>query len=311
MNITRINLNLLVALNALLTERHVTRAGERIGITQSAMSNALNQLRDLFQDELLVRRPKSMVPTARALELAPQLRQVLEQVQSLVNNQQGFDVSTAERVFTVGMSDYAEFVLLPKLCQKLREMAPGVTLKVRHINQLGDSIPFETGEIELGVGLMGEKSAQLRSDVLFSAQAMCIARANHPLMKKPLTVESYLQAEHLRIVYQNDPLPTGTDLALKKLGLERKSPMSIPHLLPALFTLRETDLMVTFPEPITAELAKKLGLAMQKTPFAVPNTEVVQAWHRQLDNDQGHAWLRSIIREVAGPILTLDFLIEK
>lgn len=299
MNISRINLNLLVALNALLTERHVTRAGEKIGITQSAMSNALNQLRDIFQDELLVRRPKSMVPTARALELAPKLRQVLEQVQSLVNDQQGFDPSKAERVFVIGMSDYSEFVILPTLCRQLREIAPGITIKVRHINQLGDSLPFESGEIELGIGLMGEKSAQLNSELLFKAPIVCIARADHPLMKKPLTLEKYLKADHLRIVYQNDPLPTGTDLALKKLGATRKSPVSLPHLLPALFTLRDTDLLVTFPEPLTAEFASKLGLTMQPAPFEVSPTEVFLAWHRQLDNDAGHTWLRKLIIAIA------------
>jgi DNA-binding transcriptional LysR family regulator len=305
MNISRINLNLLVTLDALLTERHVTRAGERIGITQSAMSSALNQLRGLFADELLVRSPKGMILTTRATELVPQVKKIVDQLQGLLTNQQIFDPLTAERVFTVGMSDYMETILLPKLCQKLRKTAPHVKLKVKHINYFSVSEPIDNYEVELGIVFKVEKleeAPKLHIENLFSVNAVCTARADHPLMNKKITLDDYTTASHIKVEYEKIPQQNRIDVALKKLGKSRKLPIIVPHYLPVLFALSNTQLLATIPDIFPEKILNSLNLKAQQLPFLIPPIEVVQVWNEQYDNDPGHYWLRGVIKEVSSLI---------
>lgn len=302
MNIHRMNLNLLIALDALLTERHVSRAAQKIFITQPAMSNSLIQLRELFKDKLLVRDGKNMIPTSLALELAPKIKQIIQQIEETLAKPKVFDPATSERKFRIAMSDYMEFILLPLISEKLVEYAPNISLKIVHANMLDDPNIFVANNIDIGIGVVTFRPPPfIHSDVLFIEEAICAARAGHPAMKK-LTLKAYNEAKHLAIAYQDDSVLALTDSALKEIASSRTISLAIPHMLSAMHVLAKTSLLATVPKRMALTLQKQLNLVVQKPPFSVPSVTITQAWHSRFDNDAGHRWLRNLINEVGQKI---------
>lgn len=299
MNMSKVNLNLLVALDALLTERNVTRAGKKIFITQSAMSNALNQLREIFGDDLLIRSTGGMQPTQRALELQPKVKELLDSINHVIFDQPQFDAATSTRRFTLGMSDHAEFCLNPQLLKILNQEAPGIEILIKHMNFLSDEELIARGDIELAIGCGLTCGTQMLYEQLFKIDAVVIARKDHPLMRKKMALNDYLNAKHIRIAFRDSPEQTKIDEALTRLNVHRNVAISMPHVLPALFILGDSDLITTTPNFLHDDMLKQLNLTMQPTPFTVPSSIIHQAWHRQYDNDPGHQWLRAAIKRAA------------
>lgn len=293
------NLNLLIALDALLTEKHVTRAGEKLFLTQSAMSNALNQLRELFQDELLLRSGKNgMILTPRARLIQPKVRKILEEINKVVYDRPGFNPKTSNRLFIIGMSEHAEFCLLPALLKILDKEAPHIEIKVEHINNTNSIKLVETGKVELLIGRYLCDYPQLMTQDLFSSSAVVVARKGHPLMQKKITKKNYLKAKHLQI-YKLRLRHTEIDRRAQEILKNRHVMISLPDVLPALFTLQSNDLLATLPNFIPCQLATKLNLAIQALPFDTPKIVIQQGWHPQHDNDLGHQWLRHVIYKAA------------
>jgi LysR family transcriptional activator of mexEF-oprN operon len=304
MNISKINLNLLIALDALLSEQHVTRAGEKIFITQSAMSSALTQCRELFKDPLLIRDGKNMKPTPRALALAPKIRQLLQEIEQTITPTT-FDPKTATNTFRIGMSDYIEFVLLPKLLPLLNKQAPNINLRITHLNALDKKEPFEAQQLDLGIGVSFAKIPDsLETELLFTDGSACVARANHPLMQKKLTLKNYLAAKHITIMLPDDPYQTCIDRALEKIGHKRKSVITVPHMLPALFATANTPYIVTTTIILANTLAKALKLAIKKPPFPTETVEIKQAWQKHFTADPAHTWLRQLIKQAASELIS-------
>lgn len=298
MNIRNINLNLLIALDALLTEKHVTRAAKKVFITQSAMSNSLNQLREIFKDQLLVRTSKGMTPTAKGLKLQPKIREVLENIESVITDEPCFDPAKSHRIFKIGISDFAEFCLLPNVLKKLSALAPNIQLELIHMNHVTSEVPFLNGEIELAVGSILENNIGLEEYSLLQLNAVVIARKGHPLFKKKITLTDFLSAKHLRVQYHNNQTLTRTDIALSELGKTRDVIASFPHILPMLFLVAESDYIASIPNLVTKDLAKKLGLCVQPLPFELKAHYLKLVWHSTHENDPGHKWLRELIRDV-------------
>lgn len=296
MNTNKLNLNLLHALDALLSERSVTRAGEKVFISQSAMSNTLNQLRDQFEDDLLVRGPKGMELTPLAKQLQPDLSRLMGEMKQLVSKPANFDPATSERVFKVGMSDLAEFFLLPILLETLNKKAPNVQLHLEHADYVDTPGPFVSNQIELSVGCIFDGNTHLSSEELLSFSVNVIARANHPLMQKKLTLKNYLSARHIRVQYRPESNYTKIDKSLQKLGKKRNVILTVKDVIPILFMLQNTDLLATIPSFLSPRLAKKLNLSMQELPFDVPLCPTHLVWHRQNNNDPGLIWLRQQIK---------------
>lgn len=312
MNINKINLNLLKTLGALLTERHVSRAAEKLYLSQSAVSNSLNQLREVFQDELLIRAGvEGMTPTPRALELQPQVHQVLQKINQLIFTDKTFNPNTSNRKFKLGMSDHTEFCILPNLLDILCKHAPDVELSVQHVNQLNGNEPLQNGELDLVIGCLFSDSANLVTEDLFDIKGVVAARKSHPLMQKRMTLKQYLSAKHLRIQYRQDNEPTNIDKALLALGETRDVTLSIPHVLPALFSLQHNDLLATIPNFVPDKLARKLNLAIQPIPFKMNLVPTQQTWHRRFDNDPGHQWLREMIKLAINKVSAKGSLIRR
>jgi DNA-binding transcriptional LysR family regulator len=298
MNINRINLNLLKVFAVLMQEQHVTAAAKRLYITQSAVSNSLQQLRELFQDELLIRGPKKMVPTQKAMYLAPQVEQIIRQLETLFFYTDEFDYQTSTRTFHLGMTDYAEYVLLPKIYDQIRKIAPHLSLKVLSYYEFSPE-DFENGQLEIGIGLEKQYPKPLVMERLFSDRPVCVAREDHPIFTEPFTLERYLQAEHLATCkFSEETLPLA-DKALQKLNLSRHIKLSLPNGIPSLQTISTSDLIGTFSQNIVIEAEKRFPLKHITAPFDIPEYHVAQIWHRQQDNDQGLIWLRTLIKNIS------------
>ena len=292
-----IDLNLLVALDALLTEAHVTRAARRVSLTQSAMSRALSRLRVLLDDPLLVRTSQGMRPTPRALALAAPLRRTLEEVEALVYDRPAFVPARARRTFTVAAPDYAKAVLLPPVLAQLAREAPGVDLVL--VPPPADlDAALTSGEVELVLGLKQASSAGLVWTPLLADGFACLLRKGHPALGRPLTVERFAALAHLQVAPGGRP-GGALDDALAARGLTRRVALRVPGFLGAAPLVAQSDLVCTLPARLAALGVASHPLVVVRPPLPLSGFRFSQAWHERLRHDPGHAWLRGVFASVA------------
>src|SRR5882672_1572406 len=229
MNITATNLNLFVAFDALVVHHSVSRAAAHVGVTQSAMSSSLRQLRGLFGDPLFLRSSHGVVPTPRARELAPPVREALRLLERTLGPLT-FDPATSTRTFTLMTSDYVEFVLLPRLVAHLGRQAPGVRLRVLPwgLHQTPDDLA--RGNADLMLGFYDRVPAHHREELLFEERYACIVRKGHPLVRGRLTLRTYVALKHV-MVSQSAGATSGIDRALAALGHTREVSLRVSHFL--------------------------------------------------------------------------------
>ncbi|MCK6103782.1 MULTISPECIES: LysR family transcriptional regulator [unclassified Brevundimonas] len=285
-----VDLNLLVVLDALLAERHVTRAALRLNKTQPAVSHALARLRVLFDDPILVRRQGGLQPTPRALELAAPLRDALSTLGGLVDDRV-FDPGRAKREFRLSMSDYAAEVLLPALTLRIAHAAPDVTLALVSLGRDGARAAIRAGEIDLAIGVYPEGRAEdLRTSPLFDDAFACLADATSGA---PASLQAYLSRPHIAV--SASPEDNGeVDAALAAQGLTRRVAITLPHWSVAPQLVRGSDLILTAARRSLTPRPDD-GLVIARPPMALPTIPLVQAWHVRRDHDQGLRWLRTQI----------------
>jgi DNA-binding transcriptional LysR family regulator len=298
MKLTHLDLNLLVTMLALLEECHVSRAGQRLGLTQPAMSNALSRLRQLFNDELLVRTPQGMRLTPRAMELATPLRAALDQLEQVLGGESGFDPLSSRRTFTLAMADYTSLVVLPRLKRILAQRAPHIDLVVRNSIRRQGLTLVDRGEADLAIGMLPEPPPHLRSQVLYHDRLVCMARHDHPALARPLDLEAYIILPHVLVRGANEP-ESAVDRLLERLGHKRRIEVVLPNFLVLPLLLAGTDLVATEPERLALRYSQVLPLAMQAPPFAGPDIHISQAWHNRSDRDPALRWLRERVAEIA------------
>ncbi len=299
-DLSRINLNLLVAFDALLKEKHVTRAGQRLHITQSAMSNILKQLRDTFKDQLFIRGQASrMIPTPRALELTESVTEVLEKASNIFFKPEIFNAAEAAETFTLGLSDYAEFIILPPLIQYITKHAPGIDIVVKHLNYINDEKAFENSEIDAAIGLYPKIPERLIAETLFTEQAVSLGWKKNPLLQQPMTLQQFAKAEQIVILYYESSEQTIADQSVKKIGLKRRAVATVPHTIAAIYSLPNTHLICNVLERVAKKFTKHLPLAMQPIPFPYLPMKVDMVWHPKNRNAAVHQWLRETIRALA------------
>ncbi|MCD6046905.1 MAG: pcpR [Gammaproteobacteria bacterium] len=304
MDLYRINLNLLIALDQLLTEKSVTKAAEKLSITQAAMSNNLQQLRELFSDALLVREKHHMLLTPYARELHPKLQQIIEEVRTLIVSGQRFCPEKSERVFKIGVPDYMAPLIMPKLLTYLHKRAPGIKIVLTSIQYLGESEPFEKGDYDLAIGKLFTHSPSVQTTLLLKDSLVCILNPKHTLAnKKKLSLEDYIQAEHIAVCADNLPLTVSiVEQALAQLGIARNVKFSLPFIMP-IFKLIEksTTLLGTVTKSIANLYRNDKQFLIKSLPFSVPEVEFYLAWHQRSNNDLGHRWLRELILQTVLP----------
>lgn len=287
-NLAGVDLNLLVALEALLEERGVTRAAARVGLSQPAMSRALGRLRDLFGDRLLVRTPAGLLPTPRAEALAEPLARALAELRSLLGPD-GFDPATARGAVRIVTPDYGSLILLPSLLRRLSREAPGLDVEVLPMGTGADD-GLREGRADLAIGRIARAGAGIYRQTLFEDGFACVLRAGHPAAGR-LDLETYLGLAHAFITITGQGRGV-VDGMLAERGLARRVALRIPHFVAASLVVSETDLVLTLPRRAAERLAADARLVVLDAPLPLGGFEVVQAWHERRQDDPAHAWIR-------------------
>ena len=290
----RLSLQHLLALDALLAERHVTRAASRLGRTPSAVSHALSDLRDVLGDPLFVRAGGAMVPTPRALLLVGPLRRALADLDRALTGPAGFDPATAERTFTLRLPDSFTLSLLPPLLDRVRREAPGVGFDI-----LPPAGPAGLDDADLAV-LVGQAEAPwLRTRFVRTGRFACCVRADHPDVGDALDLDTYCRLPHALM----SPLghgPGTVDTALAALGRSRRVQLRIRYVLAAPLVVAQSDLVLTGPDDLLHAFAALAPLRVLAPPLAIDAFPVRLAWHERLHGDPGHRWLREQVAALLG-----------
>lgn len=292
------DLNLLVALHALLDAGGVTAAARRVGVTQPAMSRSLARLRELFGDPLLVRSGRGMVRTPLAIELGPPLAQLLERVATLLEPDGPFD-PRAPRRFRVAMVDYAGAVVLPNLARSLAADAPGVALDVRPLAEW-DAVAsaLARGTLDAAIGFEHDVPASLERRELLRDRFVCVVRRGHPRVGKRLTLRRYVELPHV-LVSSRGPVTGVADVALARRGLARTIAVTVPHFMVAPQVVRRGNAIATLAERI-ATLAPA-GLRLFEPPLEIPGFTLMLAWHGAQGASVARTWLRERIAATVIP----------
>ncbi len=293
-DLRRIDLNLLVILDALLSEQHVTRAAERLHLSQPAVSHALARLRDLLGDPLLVRAGSTLAPTARALELVAPLAEALAQVQSLLVPN-SFDPASARRTFRVAMSDYGAAIILPGLIRTLRREAPGIDLQISHASREGMLDGVLTGDIDLAAGVFPELPNELRSTPLFEEHYVCLLDRQSLPADGQLDLPTYLSRPHVLLEMRGSGTPE-IERALTALRERRRVAISLPHWSVAPQFISGTDLILTVASRALNDVDRE-SLIVVPPPFEIAPFTFVLAWHKRRGGDQALNWLNRRIEE--------------
>lgn len=297
MNLSSIDLNLLVVLDALLETRSTTRAAKRVALSQPATSHALARLRELFGDPLLVREGRGLAPTPFAAALAPRVRTALDAVRAAVAGPSPFDPGTSNRVFAIGTGDYAASVLLPTLVAKLANEAPRVELFVKpYADASAETLAGDAVELVCSPPVPGPRPTWARSEVLFEERFVCVVRRDHPLGRGRLTLDRYCALPHVLVAPRGTSREGAVDDALARLGRRRRVAVAVPSFFVAPQIVRETDYVLTLAEHVARDVARLLDLRLLEPPVDLEGFSIAMHWHARHDADEGHRFLRDAVR---------------
>ncbi|SHM91954.1 DNA-binding transcriptional regulator, LysR family [Pseudomonas asturiensis] len=291
------DLNLLIALDALLDEGSVVGAARRMHLSPAAMSRTLTRIREATGDPVLVRAGRGLVPTPRALAMQAQVRELVEQAAQVFQARDDVDMTTLERCFNVRSNDVFFGSFGARVLEAIRVGAPGCTL--RFVPEgAGDDDALREGRIDLYISSRLNFGPEIKIQNLFNTRFCGLAREGHPIFDGPITPERFAAFDHVSVSRRG--LARGPiDPALAELGLERRIALITPHFHSAIFGVAESDLILSLPEPVLWGL-KKMGLKMRAfaIPLALEGVSVNQAWHPRFDNDPAHRWLRQTLKQV-------------
>jgi DNA-binding transcriptional LysR family regulator len=297
-DIRAVDLNLLKAFDALAAERAVTRAATRIGLSQPAMSHALSRLRDLFADDLFVRTPGGMEPTARAREIAPLIAQAIEQIEAALNLGVGFDPATSAATFTAGMGEYAEVALVGRLAEAFSRVAPNATLRLLSMHGADAGEQLERGAIDVAAAHLRAMPPTIETTLLFRDPFVVVARRDHPIARTPLTLEAYAAQNHVLVSPRGDT-SGALDRILVDFGLRRRVALLVATYLAVPAALASSDLIATVPSRAAELIAAHTAIASLPLPVDFQAT-VSMAWHRRTTSDPAQAWFRGLLEQAAG-----------
>ena len=292
-NLRSIDLNLLVFFDALMAERHVTRAANKVSISQSAMSNALSRLRHVFKDDLFIRTSKGMEPTLRALELGQSIGQILQQTSRLMSSDIHFDPLISNRSYSIRMSDLIGALVLPVLVTNLSSSAPNISLDVLHISPEKTVELLESDQLDIALSTDLEHNNSIRSQALISDRMVCILRKGHPLSSGKLTLKKFLDGKHLRVSMSPTDIRF-VDNVLADQGHKRDVVLNVPHWLLIPEILKKTDLIAVISERLASNFSND-DFVLRPLPFKANYFYWTMYWHKRYEHSQSHQWLRELI----------------
>jgi len=304
-NLGRIDLNLLVHLDALLMERSVTRAAARVGIGQSAMSHNLARLRELFGDELLTRGSDGMRLTPRAVTLLEPMQTMLAQVEALVSRNHAFDPATAVRTFRFGLPDSMEILIMPALLARMREVAPGIHLRLYNsdASRLFDDLDADEIDLAIGYGTLEQGQFHHKRRKLFTETWLCMFNAEKTGIAPPISLDDFVRLPHVLTSLRPGRSVRGiVDEALEKVGLRRTVALTTPRFLTVPSLVASTPVIVTMQARLARLFAAELGLSLSPPPVELSELTISLLWHASYDHDPAHTWLRELVTQVAAEL---------
>lgn len=294
MELKEIDLNLLVVFNELLRQRRVSAVATTLGISQPAISNALNRLRKALGDELFLRTSKGMTPTPFAEGLAESVGYALGTLHDALNMKAGFDPAQSTRAFTVAMTDIGEIYFLPSLMKQLAKVAPGVSIST--VRNQSDALrdEMERGNVDLAIGFLPDLKSGFFQRRLFRQKYVCLFRKGHPLAKTGMTAKAFQDSEHVSIVAEG----TGhgmVDSAIQRAGVTRNVHLRVPHFVAVGHILQTTDLVAVVPEAYAARTLAPFDLVSAPCPIKIPDITINVLWHGRNHREPGNQWLRQLV----------------
>lgn len=293
--LAQMDLNLLVAFEALYAEAHVTRAAGRIGISQPALSHALTRLRALFSDPLFLRTPRGVSPTPRAHALALPIRRILRDVEGALEPPR-FDPALDARTFRIAAADFGQLVLLPPLLERLGHTAPRADFVVRPVPTDLEAA-LERGDVDVAFLAGRPKVPRLVAQRLFDERFVSVARKRHPALTGRMTPKRFAALAHLQIAVRGTP-GGPVDDALAALGLQRRVVLRVPEFLVAPLLVARSDLVLTAPSRMIEAVGLR-ALRVFEPPLRIPTFTLWQVWHEGRRQEPAHAWLRQTLLEIA------------
>ena len=299
MHFEQLDLNLLVALDALLTERSITAAGVRVHLTQSAMSGALSRLREFFGDELLTQVGRKMVPTPLGESLAEPVRQILLQIKATIHTKPVFDPATSARQFSLMMSDYVDTVLMAEVLRRAEAAAPRVRFDIVSNDVSSPTEAIERADVDLLIMPKDYLSEKHPSEDLYTDDYGCVVWNDNPLVGDTLTKEQYLELGHVVLQFGRGRIPVQDEWFLTKLGVTRRVEVLAMNFNSLPQHIVGSRRIATIHRRLAEFYARYLPLRILEPPYELPRlTEAVQ-WHSLFDADAGNRWLRTLLRQVA------------
>jgi DNA-binding transcriptional LysR family regulator len=296
MNYEQLDLNLLNVFNAVMTELNVTRAAQRLHMTQPAVSNALNRLRHLLDDELFVKVPSGVKPTSKAIKIWHPIRDALTQIRQTLEPR-NFSPATASTTFTIAMNDFTANVILPRLITIIEQVAPFVDLRTIPTTNINAAMLLEQAEIDIAIGVFPSVSSRLRSHTLFTSSFACVMRRNHPLVDQKLTLDSYIQAKHLLVTLTGES--TGMiEPMLQELGLQRRIMLTVNQFAVAPQLIACSDLIAVLPTRIVEKSGLLEQLHLAPLPIEITPSILKMMWHERNHLESAQEWLRSCLLEM-------------
>lgn len=294
MHLSRIDLNLFVVLDAIYTEQGITRASEKLHLTQPAISHALARLREIFDDPLFVRRGHTMVPTPFARNLIEPVRRSLRSLETTLNDIDRFDPANTEKRFTLGLRDPVESTVLPPLMRIVMLEAPRVDLAAVRVQRRELESVLSTGSLDVAIDVLLSVSDSVRHTRLSADRLVVLARRDHPALARGLDLETYLRLEHI-LVTTRWRGPGLADMELARLGRQRRVRLRCQQPHTACRIVADTDLLLTISETQAAVANDQFGNQVLPMPVEAPVLDAHLYWHANADTDPANCWLREMI----------------
>jgi DNA-binding transcriptional LysR family regulator len=299
MNLNNLDFNLLKVLDALISERNVTRASERVGRSQPAVSNALHKLRKLLGDDLLVRGQRGFLLTPRAEAIRAPLREAIVLAEGCLTREHQFDPATASDVFRLSTPDRLSLAVVPPLFERLRKMAPNMSLQVITADREPALALLDADRTDIALGFLDEKPAHLNAEYLLEESMFCVLRRGHPLLKRgsKFDMESVLSYPHVIVSATGTRFAIFDDL-LRRHHLQRHALVAVSNFTAVPHILARSDMIGVFTELASKVLKKSFNLATRPVPADVGKISTNMVWHSRNENDKKHVWLRQQIKAV-------------
>ena len=298
MNLKETDLNLFIAFDVIYTEKNLTKAGQVLGITQPAVSNALSRLRELFGDDLFIRTSKGMIPTPVANQIIKDVRSALSLIQNTISETEKFDPSIAEMTFKISIGDSSEYRLLPLLIKELAEIAPKIKVETYLTPRKDAPRELASGTIDFSIDPPVHSDPHLRHEKIYEEDYVMIVRKDHPILNlKEITIEDYLKLSHIHISNRKTGLGH-VDMALYRLGLSRDISLRAQHFLVAPYIVEQSDLAIT----TTKGFAVDRDLAWRELPFEIEPLILHLYWHEAKDSDPSTKWMKDLMLKTYGKL---------